>query len=349
LAVTPPTWRSTKDLLTPEDLIEEIGRVLGYGDIPYTAPTGKLFPHIDAEKKFERRWKEIMSKQLGYHEVENYSLTTEEKEQVITDKTGGIEVTNPLSRDLTHFKASLIPNLLENATVNARLRNQFKLFETARLYEWKGENLIESRHVAAVLARDKRLDKKQSSYNHLIFHAKEDMEELLVSLGIEQRTYTSEQRKAHHPLFAPQTILVTVDGKEAGSINVVMSETTDLSLFDVVILELNMDTLLRAQSRDLHAKSLPKFPESVRDIALIIPKETASTDIENALRLSSPLMREISLFDVFEGAEIGAENRSLAYHLTMRADDHTLTEDEISQAMVSAEKSAASLGATVRK
>lgn len=350
LLVTPPTWRSTKDLLIAEDLVEELGRVLGYGDIPYTAPEGKLFPHVDARRVFERKLKDVMARNLGYHEVENYSLTDADRDATLMDDPSGIEVANPLTKDARHFKNGLIPDLLRNATLNARLRQEFRLFETSRLYRWDDGKLVEFRQLAGILARDKRLVSDHSSYDRLLFRAKEDVESLFTSLGIGPREYhAGGDDGALERAASGQSIGITVAGRRAGRIVAVPPNLTDaLDLFDVVVFELDLAVLEGATSSGTNVRPLPKFPLSIRDIALVVEDTVTSSQLEEAMGKASPLVRDIVLFDVFEGPEIGDGNRSLAYHLTLGSDERTLTEEEITTALSSAQKAVEKLGAKIR-
>ncbi len=351
LLVTPPTWRSTKDLLIAEDLIEELGRVLGYGDIPYTAPEGILRPHVDQRQKFERKLRNILSMRLGYHEVENYSLTDDARDAAITDATSGIEVANPLTQETKHFKSSLIPDLLRNAALNARVRDDFRLFEVSRLYRYDGMGVSESRHMAAILVRDKRLSNRDSSYDHLFFRAKEDMERLLHSIGSTHTEYAARQGvDMISRASSGRDVSVSVDGKEVGRITAVAPQLANsLDLFDVVIFELDLDTLESTSGNTTTIVPLPKFQESVRDLALVVDGSVASSNLEKAMRSASPLVRDVHLFDVFEGKEIGEGNRSLAYRLTLGSDERTLTDQEIASALSAARKAAEGMGAKVRE
>lgn len=351
LLVTPPTWRSTKDLLIAEDLIEELGRVLGYGDIPYTAPEGILRPHVDKRQKFERKLRNILSMRLGYHEVENYSLTDDARDAAITDATSGIEVANPLTQETKHFKSSLIPDLLRNAALNARVRDDFRLFEVSRLYRYDGMGVSESRHMAAILVRDKRLSNRDSSYDHLFFRAKEDMERLLHSIGSTHPEYAARQGvDMISRASSGRDVSVSVDGKEVGRITAVAPQLANsLDLFDVVIFELDLDTLESTSGNTTTIVPLPKFQESVRDLALVVDGSVASSNLEKAMRSASPLVRDVHLFDVFEGKEIGEGNRSLAYRLTLGSDERTLTDQEIASALSAARKAAEGMGAKVRE
>src|SRR5579872_135140 len=128
-----PSWRATKDVAIKEDLVEEVGRMIGYDSIPPVAPlTPARVPPGSPEREFHHRVREMAAAQ-GFTEVHNYSFISEEMARVFSvDLSAYVQVSNPIASDQNLLRTSLLPGIWKNINDNARHFDQFRLFEIGR-------------------------------------------------------------------------------------------------------------------------------------------------------------------------------------------------------------------------
>ncbi|MGZ5233953.1 MAG: phenylalanine--tRNA ligase subunit beta, partial [Burkholderiales bacterium] len=133
LSVFVPSWRATKDVAIKEDLVEEVGRMIGYDSIPPLAPlTPARVPPGSPEREFHHRVREMAAAQ-GFTEVHNYSFISEEMARVFSvDLSSHVQVSNPIASDQNLLRTSLLPGIWKNINDNARHFGQFRLFEIGR-------------------------------------------------------------------------------------------------------------------------------------------------------------------------------------------------------------------------
>ena len=128
-----PSWRATKDVSIKDDLVEEVGRMIGYDSIPPVAPlTPARVPPASPEREFHNRVRDMAAAQ-GFTEVHNYSFISEEMARVFSvDLSAHVQVSNPIASDQNLLRTSLLPGIWKNINDNARHFDQFRLFEIGR-------------------------------------------------------------------------------------------------------------------------------------------------------------------------------------------------------------------------
>jgi phenylalanyl-tRNA synthetase beta chain len=292
-----PTFRV--DLEREADLIEEVCRILGTEKIPAT-----MQPATAVVSEFDAKWDALASVRqvltaLGFHEAMNQTLVSE----------GDLKLQNPLSTDQLALRPSLVPGLLANLRTNvSRHRYDVKLFEIGRVFAADGN---ESLHLAlAVTGR-----RNPHSWETAVREAKMDyfdlkgaLEEMAVSLG------------------APG-----VADAEVKQVSPVQAKKLDLR-DAVFVAEMKLEPLL-ASSVEKQYRELPKFPAVVRDVALVLDESVRHADVTAALRNSeNKFLEQFALFDIFRGGSIPTGRKSMAYSLTFRATDRTLTDTEVNEA-----------------
>jgi phenylalanyl-tRNA synthetase beta chain len=289
--VTVPSWRATKDISIKEDLVEEIGRMIGYDNIAPVAPLSPArVPPGNPERAFHHRVREMAAAQ-GFTEVYNYSFISEESARLF-----GFDPAQLVQTDQNILRPSLLPGVLKNIADNARHWGSFRFFEIG--------NEIHPNHetphfVAVIFAKETEL-----------LELKRLAECLLPGVAVrptEARSYEHPQRSALvgeiGRLFEFHPKLVE-NGRAA-------------------VLDLNL-TLLN-QPRDVRYQPLRRFPESAFDLSVIVPERTLIGDVEASIPklpeiLSVEFLREFAL----------PGKRSLSYRITLGAADRTLTSDEVS-------------------
>jgi phenylalanyl-tRNA synthetase beta chain len=280
------------DLEREADLIEEVCRIYGVENIP-----AKMQPAAAAVSGFDGKWGALSRVRqvltaLGFDEAMNQTLVSE----------GDLKLQNPLSTDQHALRASLVPGLLANFRTNvSRHQYDVRMFEIGRVFAADGK---ESLHLALAAtgrrspqswetgARDATLD---------YYDLKGALEELGVEAVIQQ---------------------------------IPAAQAKKLDLRDAVfVAEMELEPLLASARGEKQFRELPKFPAVVRDVALVVDESVEHAAIMAAIKKSqNKFLERAELFDIFRGGSIPTGKKSMAYSLTFRAGDRTLTDAEVNDA-----------------
>jgi phenylalanyl-tRNA synthetase beta chain len=333
-----PSYRL--DVAIPADLIEEIARIHGYEAIPLTLINDVLPPQRSQPllEGFERTRDILVS--CGLTEVISYTMTSPDSLQRMQldgqpiDPTAYIRVANPISQERELLRQSLLPNMLETLRANSRYRQRMLLFEIGRVYlPQPGEDLPEEPHHLCMALTG---TVHPASWHH------SDQAELLGFTHLKGMLETLTQRlnvpglrvaPAMHPSLAPgKTATVQVGDTTVGIMGEVhpqIGERFDLLAQPVVILEVNLEQVL-AQRQPHRYQPILRFPAVLEDMALVVDADTQAQAVADAIRVAGgALLRQVELFDLYQGDPIPAGKKSLAYALTFQAADRSLTEDEV--------------------
>lgn len=335
LSVTVPPWRPAKDISIPEDLVEEVARIYGYDNIKTELP---MFPITPPEQNqlrlLERKIKELLSLEHGFTEVYNYSFVSPQLlEKLGIDCKDLIELDNPVAKDRPYLRHNLWPSLLETIEKNQRLFSPIKLFEIGKVF-------INDKPGLRVKANSDELLPAQPTYLGLAYAEKgvdkpfyivsEAVVDLFRKLGCK-----AEIKPAEHELgkfiHAGRQAQVLVNGVGVGAvceINPVFAERLGVEN-RVAIAEFDLELLLSSINGATQYQKISQYPSIVRDIAFVIDKNVQHLNIVSALQAVDPLIRSVELFDVFSGANIGEDKKSMAYHITYQSDNKTLESGEV--------------------
>lgn len=349
LHVTAPDNRMDigKGMVGIADLVEEIARIHGYDKIPLTVIDGMLPPQRANISLEYEEWTRDLLVEAGLDEIITYRFTTPEREAMLISpgaesslpQVGYVTIANPISQDRTVMRHTLLTNLLETAADNLRHADRLKLFEVGHVYlPLDGQRLPdEPRHLGIVMAGQREtsgwdLPAREGVLD--FFDLKGVVEQLLDGLHIAAASYTP----ANHSSFFPGRVATLFIGDEAvgvlGEVHPKVRAAFDLSAeMPVLAAELNLDMLLVHANPAYPISPVPTQPAVFQDIALIVTEQTPAADVEAAIRDSGgALLEDARLFDVYHGDPIPAGSKSLAYALTFRAPDKTLTEKQANKA-----------------
>jgi len=304
-----PSWRMTKDISIKDDLVEEVGRMIGYDSIPPVAPlTPARVPPASPEREFHHRVREMAAAQ-GFTEVHNYSFISEEMARAFSvDLSEHVQVSNPIASDQNLLRTSLLPGIWKNINDNARHFDQFRLFEIGRAIHPDEEV---PHFAAAMYVRDDGAP--------AIFELKRLAECLLPGISVRptDATQSFEHPRRTADVFHGKTQLgrlfefhpSMIEGGRA------------------VVLDLDLARLMELQPDPARYQPLRRFPESAFDLSVLAGPRVLIADVQSALEklagdtlLSIAFLREFTLAD-------GA--RSLSYRLTVGASDRTLSAEEV--------------------
>ncbi|MET3809837.1 phenylalanine--tRNA ligase subunit beta [Arthrobacter sp. UYEF3] len=363
-AVTAPSWRS--DLVTKEDLSEEIARLVGYDKIPATLPVAPPGRGLTRAQQQRRRLIQSLA-DAGLTEVMAYPFVSKAANDTFGVPSAGSErkalkLANPISEEHGYLRTSVLPGLIEVAKRNhSRGFRDLALFETGLVFlpgaalgtatipplgAKPSEEVLDALYdgvpeqplyLAAVLTGHDSPASPAHTPRLWDWADALDMARLAGDvLGVEL-VVSQGQHQAFHPGRAAQLALRSgeVVGY-AGELHPKLLAAHDMPARSVA-LELNAAALFDAAADVIVARHISSYPVATQDVALVVAADIAADEVLAALRDGAgELLEEVSLFDVYAGKGIEDGKKSLAFNLRFRADDRTLTADEASAARDSA-------------
>ncbi len=327
-----PSFRP--DVSREVDLIEEVARVRGYDAIPTTLPA--VHPSRDAGPRegLARRAREA-AVGMGLSEAITYTFVTPGDLSAVGAPVAAVVLRNPMSEERSVMRTSLLPGLLR-ALANARRHGErdARLFSVGPLFLSSDGPLPDERlSFAALLAGDRAgwLTRAQSVD---VWDAKgiaEGLAQRVLGRGAALRAAPGGERPAAlHPRGAAW---IEVGGKIVGSLGPLhpdVGEAFETGEGAVVVVQVDLEALAAVGAKVARFVSLPRFPASARDLAVVVREDVPAGDVEDAAReAAGELAEEVSLFDRFVGGNVPAGHASLALHVVYRAPDRTLTDADV--------------------
>ncbi len=322
LEVFPPSWR--RDLEIPEDLVEEIARLKGYGSIEGKLPPVEKPQGLQTPVR-ETLWKvrEILTG-LGYTEAMTYIWTSPRADEFSGGRGEPVVIQNPLSKEMPLLRRSLILTLLDSVSLNLRMgRKGVALFEIGRVY-WKEGEPREERRLALVEAGEIKGRTWDSPPVQASFYSlKGTVEALLRAFALEPKFVLEDW-----PLFE-EGFSLHWNGLRLGPLKKELLELFDLEV-PVFAAELPMG-LLPLEVRKPY-EDLQNYPSVRRDLSMIFPAQVSFQRIREVVEgLSIPILRSFRLIDLYSGEGIGEGRKSLTLSFEFRAEDRTLRSEEVEE------------------
>jgi phenylalanyl-tRNA synthetase beta chain len=340
LSVAVPHHR--RDIEREVDLIEEVGRIYGFDNIPATLPQGT------ATRGGESRESLLVAKvrnacvAAGLHETITYSFTSPRHFDLMRfpaddARRRAINLANPLSPELSVMRTTLLPNLIDGVSRNVTHQvMNVHLFEIGAIFipkQWPITEQPEERRTLGVallgtVPQAQGLNAQVCDF----FTLKGILEQVGRALNLQFRV-----EHGNHPSLHPgRTGAIWLEQKEVGvlgEVHPLVMEAYDLP-GRAYLMELDLDAVLPAAGKQPVYESLPKYPASTRDLALLVPLNVSAAEVEEQMRKhAGDYLESMELFDVYQGKQVPAGYRSLAYSLTYRAGDRTLTDAEINSSI----------------
>ena len=336
-----PTWRF--DIAIEQDLIEEVGRIYGYDNIPNQHPAAalKMHNHVEADLPLKRVRDLLVDR--GYHEAITYSFVEPEQQKLVVPGVEPLVLPNPISADMSAMRLGLIQGLL-NTVVHNQKRQQprVRLFEYGLRFipcESAENGMRQEPMLAGVIAGTRSEEHWDIETNTVdFFDLKGDLEAIL-ELSANEKAYSfaalsPESKKANPALHPGQSAAIIVDGKEVGVIGTVHPELERKFGLNgrTIVFEIEWSAI---NSKVIpEAVQLSKFPSNRRDIALVVDDAIASGDIVNAcLEQGGEFLKDAKLFDVYVGKGVEEGKKSLAIALTLQSVERTLEDADIAGAV----------------
>ena len=338
--VKAPYWRS--DITIEDDVVEEIARIVGYESIPTTTLSAPI-PHHEPNpfRDMRERIRDVLVS-LGMHEVISYSLTDREtldKVEVLSNGPEPIGVANPMSREQEYLRTSLRGSILKTLASNRRTSQGegVRIFEIGRIYlpreEAKIRALPDEKETLIGVVSGPRFDLSwlAGRGDMDFFDAKGLLESLFGQVGA-RTVYEATNDPIMHPGKAAR---VLCDGRAVGVIGEIHPRVLgrfDLDDSPVAMFEIDLESLCEALPEDARRyTSTTRFPESERDLALIVDAAVPSARIQSVIQRNK-LVKRTSPFDLYSGQGIPAGKKSIAYRTVFQSPIGTLTTEQVNSA-----------------
>lgn len=348
---TAPTWRF--DIAIEQDLVEEVGRIYGYDNIPNQAPAAALNMNLHKEANLPLKRVRDLLVDRGYHEAITYSFVEPEQQKLIVPDVEPLILPNPISADMSAMRLSLIQGLL-NTVVHNQKRQQprVRLFEQGLRFipDQAAENGMRQEPMLAGVISGTRGEEHWNLETTTVdfFDLKGDVEAIL-ELTANGKAYSFAAAK--HPALHPgQSAAIVLDGKTIGVIGTVHPELERKFGLNgrTIVFEIEWSAINTKVIPE--AVALSKFPSNRRDIAVVVDDAVASGDIVKAcLEQGGEFLKDAKLFDVYVGKGVEDGKKSLAIALTLQSAERTLEDADIAGAVEAiVAHVSAKFGATLR-
>jgi phenylalanyl-tRNA synthetase beta chain len=340
LSVTVPSHRL--DVTQPVDLVEEVGRIWGYDRFPTTLMRDELPPQrTNPRLEGAERVRDLLVA-CGLDEVITYTLVDVEDDGKLQpqgpppDPAGYLRVRNPLSAERVYLRQTLLPSLLHTTRGNLRFLERVAIFEIGAVYlPVAGQTLPdEPRRLGIVMTGSREARSWLAGQDRTpvgFYDLKGVVEALLAGLGLEGMFEPGE-----HPAFHPgRCAQVSVgDGVVGvmGELHPLVRQAFDLPEQPICALQFDLDRLLEVWGAPRTMVAISVHPPVYEDLAVVVDEEVPAVRVRDLIvQTGAPLVRSAVLFDIYQGEQVGAGRKSLAYRLTYQASDRTLTDREVAK------------------
>ncbi|MDP2927063.1 MAG: phenylalanine--tRNA ligase subunit beta [bacterium] len=340
ISATIPTWRP--DLVLAEDLVEEIGRILGYHNIPDELPRVILsLPPAENRNIFwEEKTRDIFV-EAGFSEVWNYSFLSKTAQGAFgLIKEELLELENPLDQNRPYLVPSLLPNLFLNVVLNSKNFDVIKIFELGKVFlRSPNSSPVEERRISAAV-----WGRGQADFTEL----KGGLDFFCQEVGI---TLVYEKGRGES-IFEPQGFFQVKVGREIvghlGQVKEEIRESLKIPSFTgnfspegerisspLYALEINFEKLFPEFSDQKIYHPLSKHPAAKRDLTLLVSEKTGTRNVLSLIQsLKISLLKKLELVSVYQGEELPAGKKSLSFRLTFQSAERTLSAKEVEDILV---------------
>jgi phenylalanyl-tRNA synthetase beta chain len=320
-SVTVPSWRATKDVSMKDDLVEEVGRMVGYGSIPPQAPLVEAkVPPANPERKFQHQVRNVLA-DLGFTEVYNYSFVSEaDVSRFGWRAEDQVRVLNPIASDQALMRSSLLPGVWKNILENAKHREQFRLFEIGLEIHKSYEGLPDEvpHAVAAVYSRS-------GDGAAGLFELKHAAQCLLPGIALQPPKIAAPWE---HP---------------ARSANLMVGEELVGLLFEfhpsmveqpgkAAVLDLDLRKLQALRGGMVKYVAVRRFPSSAFDLSVVAGAREHAGKLEAAIAtFGGPLVEAVEFVRQYSGPPLGEGQKSVSFRLTVGSPERTLSSEEVGE------------------
>ena len=340
-----PSWRA--DVEHYSDIAEEVARFYGYNEIPVEftggiATAGGYTPLQQLERKIGE-----CCRSMGLDEIITYSFispTYYDKIRMPEDSPlrDSLRILNPLGEDTSIMRTTILPSMLEILTRNYNYRNrEAALYEIGRIYLKRPDGMADEPKIVSLGAYGEKMD---------FFTLKGWIEKLLKELGTAKPRFTAEKANpSYHPGRCAKVYVGNVEVGVLGQIHPLVAANYGVDA-EFYCAELSFDALNEVKGALPVYKPLPRFPSVTRDIAVVCKADIPVGDMADCILANGgQYLKDCAIFDVYTGSHVLAGMKSVAFSLTMRSDEQTLTVEHAEETVAKVLKALAdNFGAVMR-
>ncbi|MES9963584.1 MAG: phenylalanine--tRNA ligase subunit beta [Candidatus Sedimenticola sp. 20ELBAFRAG] len=330
--VTAPSCRF--DISIEEDLIEEVGRIYGYTEIPLKRTAAATVMEGEPEVRFNLHRAKQTLVDRDFQEAITYSFISPEMHDLLDPGHGTVELANPISADMSIMRTSLWPGLLQTAVYNqSRQQGRVRVFESGLRFVQEGDQITQDPMLAALVTGPAVGEQWNDEARNVDFYdLKADLEAVLALTGCpEVYSFASAEHPSLHP---GQCAQVLREGDIVGWIGMLHPEIEKkLGLSgNTYLFEIRLDDKLEGTLPAY--RPLSKFPSIRRDIAVVVDEGVEFSSVKQCVKQASPkTLKDILVFDVYTGEKVDSGRKSLALGLILQETSHTLTDEEVDDVM----------------
>ena len=319
-----PSWRG--DVEHYSDIAEEVARFYGYNNIPITLMRGETTQGGLTDKQKAERQVGALCRALGYSEIMTYSFISPSAYDKIHLEPDNmhrkcVTILNPLGEDTSVMRTTALPCMLDTLGRNYSYRNKaVRFYELATVYFPREDGMADEKPMLSLGAYGGDLD---------FFTLKGTVETICEAMGVKGLSFRARQDlPAFHPGRCAE---VSVNGVFLGVLGQIHPSVADNYGLDCPVYSAQLDflALLANRAPETGYQPLPRFPSVTRDIAVVCDRGVTVAQLEDCItRGAQGLLKQVELFDIYTGAPIPEGKKSVAFNLTLRADDRSLTSEE---------------------
>ncbi|NCD00608.1 phenylalanine--tRNA ligase subunit beta [bacterium] len=343
ILIKTPSWRATKDVSIPEDIVEEIVRMYGYNNIELKLPSNEIkVPEINNEYFWEQKIKDILAFDANLTEVHSHIfVNSKQLSKLNIDSSNHLDVINPLNKNLALLRQSLFPNILEIIKNNQARYDNIGIFEIGSVYfNAPGKTYQDNK-------KQEFLPYQESRIIIVISNNKKDVEifsEIKSKIEIFLKRLFKDVSSLEYFNSSIEDVLIKtklkanikIKGEVIGVLGKLDNELANKTSCKkkVVFADISLNKiieLLKIESKREEYKELDKFPAVVRDLAFVIDKNISYNQLKNAIINFNEYIESVKLFDVYEGDKLDEGKKSLAFHIEYRSEEKTLTAIEVDE------------------
>ena len=335
ITVTPPTVR--QDLNEEEDYIEEIARIYGYDKLPVTLPKSNNEASIPADTAVRNSIRESLCS-LGFNEIQTYSFVSPKGVDNIGIPDGSwerefVKIINPLGEENSVMRTVLTPNMMEVLS-----RNFSRKIPAAKAFEIGNTFMPDMFDPTGLPNEEYCLCVGMYGDESNFFTLKGVLQELFKKMGIENESYVAEENyPVYHPGRCARIVVKNGEGQQdelgiMGEIHPDVAENYGMKGVRVYCCEIVVSKVMKHADTTMAYKPLPKYPSTSRDIALLVDEDTEVGTIEAIIKSKGEdILEDVKLFDVYRGKQVEDGKKSVAFSLTYRDKNKTLTDDDVAK------------------
>ncbi len=325
--VTPPSFRF--DINIEADLIEEIGRMVGYNNIPGTREAAHIRMDSFSETRIGLNQIRDVLVEQGFYEAVTYSFVSPEIQAILDPGQKTLPLSNPISTDMSVMRTRLLPGLVQALQHNLkRQQSRVRLFESGLCFRPEGNELIQRPHIAGVITGSHLKDGLYSNTDKVdFFDIKGHLESILRLSELANYQFVTTENPILHPGQGADIILNSNTIGFLGALHPTVLTSLRINQ-PVFVFEIDLKSILGAPLPGF--TELSKYPSIRRDISVSVSTETSVKELMDSIfSLESKILQEVFIFDVYTGKEVRNNRKSIALGLILQDFSRTLVDEDV--------------------